>query len=118
MAARFERHEGANREVDGRPGVGPLRAVPRGKEVLVLVLPEGARTLLRALVERSADRGLHVLAALVQGEDLRVRACACIPERAFRNPRVVRVGLGRLRNLRTQFDPLVRLRCGPTLSSY
>src|SRR2546423_89257 len=109
MTARFERHEGANREVETRPVVVALRAVRRGKEVLVFILPEGARTLLRALVERSADRGLHVPAALVQGEDLRVRACACIAERAFRDPRVVRVGLGCLRNLYKPFDRLIRL---------
>src|SRR5439155_9859303 len=89
MTARLERHEGADREVEARPVVMALRAVRGGKEVFVLVLPEGARALLRALVERSADRGLHILAALVQGEDLLVRAYTCIPERAFCNPLVV-----------------------------
>ena len=87
-----------------------LHAIRRGKEVLVLVLPEGPRTFLRPLVQCPADGGFHILAALAQGEDLRVRPGSRIPERALRNSRMIRVRLRRLRDLHEPLHGLVRLR--------
>src|SRR5256885_17135774 len=82
MTARLQRHEGADRQIEAGPVVVALHAIRRGKEGLVLVLPEGPRTLPRPLVQCPADGGFHVLAALAQGQDLRVTSRPRIPERA------------------------------------
>src|SRR3989475_12894382 len=61
MTARLQRNEGTDRQIEAGPVVVALHAIRRGKEVLVLVLPEGPRTLLRPLVHCPADGGVHVL---------------------------------------------------------
>src|SRR5436309_4013357 len=90
--------------------VAALDAVRRGEGVLVLVFPEGSRALFRPLVQRPADRSLDVLAAVVQGEDLRIGPDACMFERPFRDAGVVRVLLRGLGDLDEALDCLVGLR--------
>src|SRR5438477_11725641 len=87
-----------------------LHAVRGGQEMLVLVLPEGARAFLRSLVDGPTDRGLDVFPSLVEGQDLGVRSGAGIPERALRVARVLRVRLGGPRNLHEALHRLPRLR--------
>ena len=87
-----------------------LHAVRRGQEMLVLVLPEGTRTFLRPLVDGPANRGLDVLPALVEGQDLGVRPGAGIPERPLRDARILWVRLRRLRGLHEALHRFVRLR--------
>src|SRR3989475_13045956 len=92
--------------------VVPLHAVRRGEEVLVFVLPKGSRAFLRALVRRSADRRLDVLAPLVQGEDLGIRPHARVPERALGDSGVIGILLGVFRDIHKAFYRRVQLRWG------
>src|SRR5438094_9842078 len=78
--------------------------------MLVLVLPGGTRTFLRPLVDGPANRGLDVLPALVEGQDLGVRPGAGIPERPLRDARILWVRLRRLRGLHEALHRYVRLR--------
>src|SRR5256885_1849290 len=109
VAARLEGHERPDGQVEARPMVVGFDAIRRGEEVLVLVLPEGPRAFLRALVRRAADRRLDVLAPLVQGEDLRIRPHARVPERSLRDSGIVGILLGTLRDLHEAFDGRVQL---------
>src|SRR5207244_537749 len=93
----------------GSPDGRGLDAVRRGEEVLVLVLPKGPRAFLRALVRRGTDRGLDVLAPLVQGEDLRIRPHARVPERSLRDSGIVGILLGTLRDLHEEFEGCITL---------
>src|SRR5213594_2157162 len=79
------------------------------EEVLVLVLPKGPRAFLRALVRRATNRRLDVLAPLVQGEDLRIRPHARVPERSLRDSGIVGILLGTLRDLHEAFDGRIQL---------